>query len=172
MKAIKQLALAAAMALPLQLAHAAGGDSLSAQLVFPDVDGFSGGLGLAVSYDKPLPQVDPNFSVEGEFTTTLSEPDDSIAGNTWEVSYYTLAAYAKYRLPLNPQFDLFGRAGLLYEDVTVDTNFAGSASDTDVGLSLGFGVDYEINQQMDFTAGFTIIESDINHLSAGIRYKL
>ena len=172
MKAIKVITAAAVIALPLQFAQAAGGDSVSAQLVMPDVTGFSGGMGIALGYEMPMPQVNPNFSVEGEFTTTISDPDDSAAGFTWDISYYTLAAYAKYTHPVNQQLDLYGRIGLLYESLTISTNFAGSASDSDFGLSFGFGANYEINPQMDFTAGFTVIEQDINHLSAGIRYKL
>ena len=164
--------VAAAMLLPLQIAHAANGDSLNAQLVMPDVSGFSGGLAVALGYEMPLTQVDPNFSVEGEFTTTISDPDDSVGLATWDISYYTLAGYAKYSLPVSPQLDLYGRLGLLYDSVTVKTNFAGSSSDSDFGISLGFGGNYEINPKIDFTAGFTIIEPDINHLSAGIRYKL
>jgi len=171
MKAMKMFAVAATIALPLQLAQAAG-ETFNAQLVIPDVAGFSGGLGLALGYEMPIPQVAPNLSIEGEFTTTISDPDHSAGPFKSEVSYYTLAGYAKYNLPLTPQLDLFGRLGLLYEDVTISTNFAGSASDSDFGLSLGFGIDYQINTKMDFTAGYTLIESDIDHLSAGIRYKL
>ena len=182
MKTFKILAAAAAIALPLQFAQAEDA-TVNAQLVIPSVDGMSGGMGIALGYEMPMPDVNPNFSVEGEFTTTISSPDDSYSDAfgtlTLEASYYTLAAYAKYNHPVNEQLDVFGRVGLLYESVEAKvsgTGFysaaAGSASETDTGLSFGFGMNYEINQQMDFTAGYTIIESDINHLSAGIKYKL
>ena len=170
MKHIKIIAAAAAIALPLQFAQAQDA-TVNAQLVIPSVDGFSGGMGLALGYEAPMPDVNPNFSVEGEFTTTISSPDTTIFGTTIELSYYTLAAYAKYNHEVNPGLDIYGRAGLIYESVELSGG-GGSASDTDTGLSFGFGMNYEINEQMDFTAGYTIIESDINHLSAGIKYKL
>lgn len=178
MNSIKYLAAAAAMALPLQFAQAQDA-AVNAQIVLPSITGYSGGMGVAVGYEAPMPQVDPNFSVEGEFTKSISNADDSYSDffGTYkvEIDYYTLAAYAKYTMPVNPKMGLYGRAGLLYEKVEakVSTPF-GSASDTssDTGLSLGFGMNYEINPKMDFTAGYTIIESDIKHLSAGIKFKL
>ncbi len=182
MKSIKIIAAAAAVALPLQFAQAAE-PTVNAQLVIPDVDGFSGGMGIALGYEMPMPDVNPNFSVEGEFTTTISNPDTDMFGATVEISYYTLSGYAKYNHPINEQLDVYGRAGLRYgksEAEVAYTCWTGTglgtctetASDTETGLSFGFGMNYGINEQMDFTAGYTVISSDINHLSAGIKYKL
>ena len=185
MKTFKILAAAAAIALPLQFAQAEDA-TVNAQLVLPDVDQMSGGMGIAIGYEVPMPDVNPNFSVEGEFTTTISSPDrsESVFGTTitGEVSYFTLAAYAKYNHPVNEQLDVFGRAGLLYSNSEVSYSCSGtfcgsipmpgSDSETDTGLSFGFGMNYGINEQMDFTAGYTVITDDATHLSAGIKYKL
>ncbi len=186
MKTIKVMAAVAAIALPLQFAQAEDA-TVNAQIVLPSVTGYSGGMGVALGYEMPMPDVNPNFSIEGEFTTTISSPDDSASAGgvtvTSELSYYTLAAYAKYNHPVNEKVDLFGRVGLLYESVEADYSCSGntficsltpssSGKETDTGLSFGFGMNYGINDKMDFTAGYTIIESDINHLSAGIKFKM
>lgn len=146
-----------------------------AQLAIADVDGFSDGLALVGTYGMKLPQVHPQFSVEGEITTTISDPDTSVAGNTLEVSYYTLAAYAVYTHPVTDRVDLFGRGGLLYEDVSVDYYHPllgkYSDSETDLGLSFGVGTNVALKENLDFTAALTIIESDINHLSAGVHFR-
>lgn len=169
MKTMKVLAAAAAIALPLQFAQAQD-NSFNAQVVFPDVSGFSGGMGVALGYEAGL---DSNLSVEGEFTTTLSSPDHRYPwGETLDVSYYTLGAYMKYTVDVSPEVGLYGRVGLLYESVEVSSDWGGSASDNDFGFTLGVGADYALSQQLDLTAGFTIIESDINHFTAGIKYKL
>ncbi len=198
MKTIKVMAAVAAIALPLQFAQAEDA-TVNAQIVLPSVTGASGGMGIALGYEMPMPDVNPNFSFEGEFTTSISSPSDSESASYSdpflgtvtakaenELSYYTLAAYAKYTHPVNPKLDLYGRVGLLYESVTVDytssVTYSGfpalnqsgsdSASETDTGLSYGFGMNYSLNEKMDFTAGYTIIEKDIKHLSAGLKFKL
>ncbi len=179
MKTIKVMAAAAAIALPLQFAQAEDA-TVNAQIVLPSVSGFSGGTGIALGYEMPMPDVTPNFSIEGELTKSISSP----AASGFEYSYYTLAAYAKYSHPVNAKLEVFGRAGLLYESVEYDVqscNFVfpvglvcgtQSVSKTDTGLSLGGGINYKLNPQMDFTAGYTIIASDLNHVSAGIKFKM
>ncbi|MDH5784357.1 MAG: porin family protein [Chromatiales bacterium] len=178
MKIIKFVIIAAATIIPLQSAHAQSG-VVNAQLVFPDVDGFSDGLSIAVGYEIPVPNVHPNFSAEGELTKSISSPDSG----GLDFSYYSLSGYGKYTHKVDPNFNLYGRVGLTYTSAEVDVTYlclvgglpstcTSSNSDTDTSLSLGFGMDYAINPQMDFTAGFTILHKDINHLSAGIKFKL
>ncbi len=178
MKTIKVMAAVAAIALPLQFAQAAE-PAVNAQLVIPDVDAFDGGMSIAVGYEMPVPDVNPNFSVEGELTKSLSSPE--VGG--LDYSYFSLSGYGKYTHQVNPAVDLYGRVGLTYVKAEIDyaytcvvgftiTTCSGSASDTDTGLSFGFGMNYEVNPQMDFTAGYTILHKDISHLSAGLKFKL
>jgi len=140
------------------------------QLAIADVDGFDNGLALVGTYGLKMPQVHPNFSFEGELTTTISDPETSFFGTTLKASYYTLAGYGVYTHQATPKLALFGRAGLLYEDVSIDTPF-GSGSSSDFGLSFGVGANVAMQRNLDFTAGLTIIESDINHISAGVNYR-
>lgn len=152
-----------------------GAQYANVQLAVANVDGFSDGAALVGTYGVYLPQVNPNFSVEGEFTTTVSNPNTDAFGNKLEVSYYTLAAYAVYTQPLTPSLSVYGRAGMLYEDITADyyVPFLGkvSSSATDTGLSFGVGGNFKVSNNMDITAGLTVIESDINHLGAGLRFN-
>ena len=152
-------------------ASAEPGDYVNAQLAIADVDGFSDGTAIVATYGIPMPHIDKHFSTEAEFTTTLTDPDTSVAGINVDASYFTLAGYAVYTYPVNEKFDLRGRAGLLYEDVDVSASAVGvKASDDDFGLSFGFGVTYDIGKRMNVIAEYTVIESDITHLSAGIQY--
>lgn len=172
MKTMKVLAAVAAVALPLQFAQAQDG-AINAQLVFPDVGlyGYDGGMGIALGYEANL---DSNISVEGEFTTTVSDPDWNLPGGVkYELSYYTLGGYAKYTADVSPGIGLYGRAGLVYWDWEESNNAGGyNFSDSEFSFSLGFGANIALSQQLDFTAGYTILDNDLNHLSAGIKYKL
>jgi hypothetical protein len=143
------------------------------QAAISDVDGFSDGLTAVATIGAFIPQVDKNFSIEGELTKSISDPDTSVAGYDLSVSYFTLAAYAVYTLPVNQKIDFYGRAGALYESVEAEYYHPlvgkTTADDDDFGLSLGVGTDIALTKNMDFTAGITLVEEDINHYSAGIR---
>ena len=168
MKLSNKLVGSALLVLLSNNAMAESGDYVNAQLAIADVDGFSDGLAVVASYGIPMRDVHKNFSVEGEFTFTLIDPDRPGI----EVSYFTLAGYGVYTHPVDDNFKLRGRLGLLYEDVDVTLPGTGiSASDGDIGLSFGFGVTYKLDKQMNLIAEYTIIESDISHLSAGIQYR-
>ncbi|MDZ7661307.1 outer membrane beta-barrel protein [Thiohalophilus sp.] len=169
MKTLKTLTAASLLAVT-GVSYAESGDYMNLQLGISDVDGFSNGLAAIGTFGRPVPNVHENFSVEGEFTTTIADPDATIAGNSVEVSYFTLGAYGVYSLPLNQYAKLRGRAGMIYYDA--DFSGAGGPYGSDDGfeLSVGFGATYNLNQQMDLIAEYTIIESDISHLSAGIQY--
>ena len=173
MKTFNILATAAAIALPMQFA-AAGDATVNTQLVTPIMAGYSGGMGIAHGYEVPIPYVSPNFSVEGEFTSTISSPNSSFWGGVLSVSYFTFAGYAKYNLEINEKLDLFGRAGLVYinSDVACSDCVVADGDSTSSGVSFGVGINYEINPQVDFTAGYTVIASDTHHPSAGIKFKL
>lgn len=153
------------------------------QLGIADADGFSNdGVALIGTFGSIIPQVDRNFSIEAEFSTTVDNPSTTAnygGGfyDKWELSYYTLAGYAAYTYPVNQSVGIYGRAGLLYEDVTVKNcdNYAYygcvEASESDFGLSFGLGANVAISNSLDFTAGYTVVESDISHLSAGVQFR-
>lgn len=142
----------------------------AAQGALASVDGgYDNGISGVFTYGVRVPEMHKNFSVETEFTTTILKPEKngSGPGAGTEVSYYTLAGYGVYSHPLNNKFHFRGRLGILYEDVE-----AGGASDDDVGLSFGIGFTANMSKTSRFILEYTVIESDITHLSAGLQFKL
>ena len=151
--------------------NAAGNDYLNAQLAIADVDGYDEGIAGVVTYGMPLPQVHQNFFVEGEFTSTLADPDAVIGGTSVEASYYTLGAYAVYAHPISDDIKLRGRAGLLYYDLDVSASGSGiRASDDGFELTFGVGATFNVATDLNVIAEYTVIEDDITHLSAGVQY--
>ncbi|MFO8024723.1 porin family protein [Thiohalophilus sp.] len=165
MKTLKTLTAVSLLAIT-GASYAESGDYMNLQLGISDVDGFDEGLAAIATFGRPVPNVHENFSVEGEFTTTIADPDTNGA----EISYFSLGAYGVYTHPLNQYASLRGRAGLVYYDTDVSGD-GRRGSDDGLDLSVGFGVTYNLNQQMDLIAEYTLIESDISHLSAGIQYR-
>lgn len=171
MKTIRTL-FAATLFTITGLSYAQPGDYMNLQLGISDVDGYDEGFAAIGTLGRPVPSVHKNFSLEGEFTTTIVDPDTVVAGTGVEVSYFTLGAYGVYTHPVNNYLNLRGRAGLVYYDTDVSTSGAGiRASDDGIDPSFGFGVTYNLNKKMDLIAEYTIVESDISHLSAGIQYR-
>ena len=154
----------------------AGEDTyINAQLSLPSVSGFSGGLGVVAAYGMPMSKLIPaapqNINFEAEFTSTLlSKPSVNVLGTKLEANVTTFAGYGVFNHQVAPEVTLRARAGLLYESVSIDTVF-GSASDSDIGLSFGVGMVYKLAGNMDIIAEYTIIESDVNNLSAGVQFR-
>ncbi|QKT03409.1 porin family protein [Ectothiorhodospiraceae bacterium 2226] len=154
-----------------------------AQLGIADVSGFSDGTALILTLGQDRSDVTPGFSIEGEFTTTLSDPDVTFRNGPWtdtfSVSYWSIGGYGAFRHALNEQLSLRARAGLLYHKYEVEwtESFEGdvvstmSGSDSDIELSFGFGVLYAVNPNLSIVGEYTRISSDVNHLSAGVQYR-
>lgn len=174
---ITAAAVAAGLGLGLGTAQAADGNYANLQLAFANVDGFDNTLSLVAAYGIPMKQY--GIDVELELTKSLADASTSatypfIGTVNMDASYLTLAGYAVYTMPLQDKLDLRARAGLLYEDVSVSVSnplVSASGDGTDIGLSFGAGVRYDLNQQMDIIADFTIIEQDISHLAVGAQYR-
>lgn len=172
LKMITTASLTTALLLGVSSVSASNSEGyINAQLGIPDVSGFSGGIAVIATYGMPMSKLIKKASnelqIEGEFTTTLlAEP----SSGSLDASYYTFAGYAVYTHAAAPKFDIRARAGLLYESVEIDTGF-GTVSDTDIGISFGFGGVYKLRGNMDVIAEYTVIESDIAHLSAGVQMK-
>ncbi len=151
--------------------YAQDGNYMNLQLGISDVDGFDTGFVAIGTYGMHLPKVHENFSVEGEITNTIDDPNTTVGGTSVDISYYTLGAYAVYAFPVSDSIKLRGRAGLLYYDASVSATGAGiKASDDGIELTFGIGATFNLNKKMDIIAEYTHIESDISHLSAGIQY--
>ncbi len=180
MKFNKVLA-AAAIAIPLQFAHAQE-PAINAQLAAIDVDGYDPGIALMVSYEHPAEFIFNNVSIEGEVTASVIDPSDDYAIYTDELSFYTAGLYLKYTHPMTQQLSLYGRAGVHYESVTYTTNNFNfgrfSGTDNSLGRNIGIGIDYQVAPAIDLTIGATALDSDsdftdnIRLISVGAKFQL
>lgn len=136
-----------------------------------DVDGYDSGIAGIATYGIRVPEMHKNFSVETEFSMTFIEPEGKVGGTTYEASYYTLGGYGVYSHPVSEKFHVRGRLGVLYEDVEISTA-AGSKTDDGFELSFGAGITVGLSKGSRFILEYTVIESDINHISAGMQFKL
>ncbi len=117
-------------------------------------------LGLMVGYD--LPQIAPNFSIEGEFTTSVVDGDTPVGD--WSI--VTLAAYGVFK----PQFDKFylkGKAGISF----IDVDFPFGSQD-EVELGLGFGGGMPISDLGSLELEYTFLElTDASYFSIGYVHR-
>jgi len=153
------------------------GVKASAQLAISNVSGLNDGMALVLTGIFPMPDVHPEFTVEGEFTTTINKPDNSqstpFGKFTEELSYYTLAGYGVWNHKATPTVTLKGRIGLLYESLEAKVKYLGlsdTATDTNVEVSYGVGAVFDIKKSVDVIVEYTVIESDISHLGAGVQW--
>ncbi len=151
-------------------AQAAGGTYFAAQGALADVDGFDEGLALTATVGMPAGTAAPNLAFEGELGLSLIDPQrDTVAGDV-EASYWYLAGFGVYNLPLNNGWALRGRLGIGYLDTEVRSPGGNVADDSDLEAMLGVGMTIPVNSTMRFITEYTRIEADIGHLSAGVQF--
>ncbi len=110
------------------------------------------------------------FSGELEYNSGDDFAITGAANGTGSID--TLGIYVAYRLKpaADNSFYVKMKAGFLNEDVTI-SGAGGSASTTDTGLSLGAGVGFQITPNIMMEAEYTLIEQDVNLISAGLNYQ-
>jgi len=96
-----------------------------------------------------------------------------------ETDGFTVSAVPSY--PVNEQFSVFGKIGMLFWDVTTTAYGGGVSASTTVGGSdifLGFGGEYTTGNNWGFRAEYEMYtlkgnagSSDINLLSVGVLYR-
>jgi len=100
-------------------------------------------------------KIDRNFGVEGEVSVGVRDDDLDFAGVPIKVEHeYDAAAYAVGFLPINPQFELFGRVG--YGTTELKASAAGlSASEDGESVNYGAGANYLLDGQNGIRADWT-----------------
>lgn len=143
-------------------------------------------IGLLRYDEDGLPTVSPSaivfraglplssfFAIEGRLGTGLSS--DETNGNS--VSVGTLAAaYAKASLALDPEFSVYGVAGIA--SVNLHRNF-GDGGTTDTGLSAGIGGDFRLQRALSLNFEWTHLPGGTdagysyasNLFSVGVNYR-
>jgi hypothetical protein len=141
------------------------------QAALADKDGYDAGIAGVATYGIRVPEMHKNFSVEAEATMTFVEPEGKSGGDTWETSYYTLGGYGVYAHPLSEKFHVRGRLGVLYENVEQSTPTK-SIKDDGFKLSYGLGITVGLSNESRFILEYTVIDTHINHISAGFQFKM
>jgi hypothetical protein len=100
-------------------------------------------------------KINPNFAVEGEASFGVADDDVRLGAVTAKVEHeYDAAVYAVGILPINPNFELFGRLG--YGTTEIEASAAGvSASDSGESWNYGVGANYFIDDRNGIRADWT-----------------
>ena len=118
-------------------------------------------------------QVNQNFAVEGGYTDLgeVSDGSFSLSSNGFEVA-------AVGMLPINPQFDVFGKLGLFLANTEASAVGFGSADDDSSDIFFGLGLSYHINQQISIRGTYDFYgvdffgsDLDIDLLAVGVDFK-
>ncbi|SFM76979.1 outer membrane beta-barrel protein [Marinobacter pelagius] len=147
-----------------------------ARLGFADMGLSDDAIVIAGTFGTSLDQILPGLGAEAELTLTAADAEQSYSdgfGNNYklEASYFGLGGYATYTLNLDEQvkgLELLGRAGLVYVDAEVDTEF-GSGSDSSIELGVGIGARYNLQNNLAIVGRFDTYDIDV--LSIGATYR-
>ncbi|MFQ5644569.1 MAG: outer membrane beta-barrel protein [Thiogranum sp.] len=153
------------------LGHAAGGiyAGPTVGIMDADVGGFDDATnaGLLLGYEF-FSKEQFYVSVEGEFTTTISDGDVKFAGQKGDWDIDTRAAYLAARVGDTVYIKV--RYGAAWSDVSV--KFAGvSASESDSSVSWGGALGWNINPNWALQADGTRMDSDVNYWNLGLNYR-
>jgi len=116
-------------------------------------------------------QINENFALEGSYINFGSAEDEEFGLVEVESTGINLAAVGT--LPINDQFDLFAKAGMLFWDAEASADIIGfSAEDDGSDLGFGFGASFNASEQVSIIAEyemFEVADEDLNNLSLGVR---
>jgi len=141
-----------------------------ASVVQADLQGFDNALNAGVYGGYNLLGKNSHFAadlkggtlaVEGEVSLSIVKGDISPVGD-WDLT--SLGVHAAYRHPLNDNFYLKGKLGLVRYDL--DTSVASVGSGSDTALAAGIGAGWKVGPG-SLEAEITTYESDILFVSVG-----
>lgn len=120
-------------------------------------------------------QIKDEIYIEGEMNIgVIGGEYEPIPGFDADFDIFTLAGYGVIRHPLNDKIDFKGKLGLLYESRSASVQVGGfkyDVTDTAIGVSLGIGMTMHLVDETTFIDfEYTIIESDVGFLSAGLNF--
>lgn len=148
-----------------------------------DID-LKGGLSFATEIDPGLGvQIGAQYQLQEEidlaagFTFFLPDKDEFPNGfggtNEVKTSYWMFDADGHYVFDLDTRINIFPLAGINLTTASVDFNGADS-SNTELGLNIGGGAEYEIEDALKAFLEFKYIVSDFDQavLGLGILYTI
>ncbi|WOX04544.1 porin family protein [Microbulbifer pacificus] len=112
------------------------------------------------------------WGVEGELTGSLADGKAEYRywGGNYGVDYSitTLAAYGTYRS--SGQIYFKGKLGVLSETVKFSDD-GDSYSESDSGLSLGLGAGFNLSDNLNLEAEYTVVEEDVGFFSGSLVFR-
>ena len=139
-----------------------------------DVNGFDPALAIGVYGGYNLLGKDSaiaanlgggRLAVEGELNVTALDGD---AGPYGDWSVMTLGVYGAYLYPLTPSVTLKGKAGIVRQDIDVDSGGSG-AKDKDTSPAVGLGAGFKMGPGM-LDVELTLM-NDMNYWSVGYHWN-
>lgn len=120
---------------------------------YTHLDGDNGSLGAVTG--RVGAKFNRYFGVEGEASVGVKDEDITVAGVDGTLEHdYDAAAYGVATLPVNPNFELFGRLG--YGTTSIKSDIAGLTSTTDgESVNYGVGANYFFDGQNGIRADIT-----------------
>jgi hypothetical protein len=146
---------------------------LKAGIMDPDISSFDNAInaGVAVGYDVYADRMG-RWSVEGEFTTTLSDGEID-GGGEWDAE--TLAVFGTYRGPMLDPGDFYfkGKVGFLRQDIKRQgggpTITIPNADES--GAAFGIGAGWRMDRTSAIELEYTLASDELNFFSVGyLRY--
>ena len=126
-------------------------------------------------------QFSRNLAAEVGYTNELTRATANGLGLSDEIKASAFELVAIPSLPLGgSDFSLFGKLGLYYASTEETTNFAGNNSESNVDLTYGVGLAYQINrnfgarlewQRYNQVGGGAIGKENIDALNLGLLYR-
>ncbi|HET9736169.1 MAG TPA: porin family protein [Burkholderiales bacterium] len=117
--------------------------------------------------------INPNFAIEGRFSTGLT--DDDVANGARDVAVdFFLGAYAKGILPLTPRIGVYGIAGVTYGDLSAGSGglrFSGSDADFSYGIGADFVIGATTSINVEWARLFASQDYTLDALSIGLNFK-
>ncbi|MDH5376950.1 MAG: porin family protein [Gammaproteobacteria bacterium] len=173
--------LAMAMASGTAMAAPPPVDYWGAGLGFLQVTNLDNGMSLVANAGKAMPDIHKNFSVEGEFTYSLSPASKGDSILKIESSLMSLGGYGVYTHEINRELSVRGRAGLNYNSAENKTTGSAcglafvicpSGSESKIELGFGVGASYQVNKGMAATFNYTKMNSDSTMIAFGVKMDM
>ncbi len=126
---------------------------------------------------KGVYELNDQWDLSGELVYFFGD-DETIGGVEVETSLFTVNADAHYNFDISSdQFGVYALAGLNISFVEASTNFLGvetEVSDSEVGLNIGGGATYELQDNISLFSELKFIAGDFDQVvfSVGVLFDL
>lgn len=129
-------------------------------------DNGDAGLGLSLKAGTYLDSVLKGMGIQAELNKSLSDPEHDNRNFDRDINVMTLALYTSYDILIpNSEFTLRPRIGVIMPNLNDDID------SRDLILSSGFGVLYDLQDNLRLYADYTVLGEAISNYSVGVEVK-